>query len=251
MSGRYYIGKIGVSKVNLDTAVQHINESLLSNQTNYVCVTNSRTCYIANHDEYYCKIQNNSLLTVADGMSLVWIAHLNGFDDVGRVSGVDLMKRILENSDEKGYAHYFFGSTPDTIAEIGKRLKSTYPEIDVKGMVSPPFQPVEEFNIRKLADEINSLEPDFFWCGLGAPKQEKLMYLLQPLLKKTICIGVGLAFDYFVGNIKRAPKWMRNNGLEWIYRLAQQPKRINFKTIRALSAIIPYILKPVFKKSNP
>jgi len=245
---RFNIDKIGISAVNLAVTIDAVKKAYADGDIGYICVTNSRTCYIANRDEDYCRIQNDSLVTIPDGMPLVWIARLNGFKEVNRVSGIDLLRNLLGISTENNFSHYFFGSKPETISLIEQKLLQEYPSIDIRGIVSPPFQPIEKFNIQQIADEINRLEPTFFWCGLGAPKQEFLISSLQPRLKNTICIGVGLAFDYFAGTVKRAPSWMRRNGLEGIYRLIQQPGRINYKSIIALSSIIPFILKPLTRK---
>jgi N-acetylglucosaminyldiphosphoundecaprenol N-acetyl-beta-D-mannosaminyltransferase len=223
---RYSIGKIKINITNIDDTLCQIGNAIQKKQYGYICVTNSRTAYQANHDEEYLKIQNNSLMTVPDGIPLIWIAHNKGFKEVGRVCGPDLFPNILKISKEKNYSHFFFGSTPKTISIIKNKFKNEYPEIEIKGAVSPPFQPIEDYNIEELAKEINRLKPTFFWCGLGAPKQEQLMALLQPKLEATICVGIGLVFEYFANTVDRAPKWAQKIGLEWFFRLAQQPKKI-------------------------
>ncbi|MCB0454866.1 MAG: WecB/TagA/CpsF family glycosyltransferase [Aequorivita sp.] len=223
---RYYIGKIGISKVNLTTAFNFLQKAVADKKYGYVCVTNSRTVYISNHEEEYCAIQNGSMLTVPDGMPLVWIAHNQGLDEVGKTSGKDLMDAIFSISKEKGYSHYFYGSSQSALDSLEKNLLATYPGLDIKALVSPPFQPLEAFDVEGLAKEVNALAPTFFWCGLGAPKQERIMALLQPHLENTISIGVGLAFEYFAGTVSRAPVWMQKNGLEWIYRDVQQPMKL-------------------------
>lgn len=223
---RYSIGKILISKVNLKITLNKIKESLEKKQLGYICVTNARTSYLANHDAEYCEIQNNSLLTVPDGMPLVWTANNQGYKEVSKVSGKDLMDVIFKISVKNSYSHYFYGSTQNTIDLLKKNLKEQYSGLDIKRAVSPPFQPIEEYNIDALAEEVNTLQPTFFWCGLGAPKQENLMALLQPHLKQTISIGVGLAFEYFAGTVNRAPKIFQKLGLEWFFTIIQQPKKI-------------------------
>lgn len=220
---RYTIQRVSVSKINIRKTLMVIEEAFTKRRLGYVCVTNARTAHLANIDLEYCKIQNNSLLTVPDGIPLVWIAHTKGYDDVEKVSGKDLMDTAFEISEEKGYSHYFYGCSVSTIDLLKENLKNKYPKINIKGAVSPPFQPIEDFDIDNLVKELNILEPTFFWCGLGAPKQEKLIALLQPQLVSTICVGVGLAFEYIAGTVKRAPKWMQSSGLEWLYRVVQQP----------------------------
>jgi N-acetylglucosaminyldiphosphoundecaprenol N-acetyl-beta-D-mannosaminyltransferase len=159
-------------------------------------------------------------------MPLVWIAHKQGYKQTGKISGKDFMDAVFSASVENGYSHYFYGSTAETIGQIQLRLKEKYPGISILGAVSPPFQKIEEFDIDALAEKINELSPTFFWCGLGAPKQEFLISRLQEKLASTFSVGVGLAFEYYGGTVRRAPLWMRNAGLEWLYRLSQQPKNI-------------------------
>lgn len=224
--GRYKIGEIAISRINLLNTIKIIDKALQENRLGYICVTDARTAYLASQDKDYCYIQNNSFLTVPDGSSLVWIAHNKGFNDVDKVSGKDLMDAVFAISRSKNYSHYFFGSTPNTIARLTTSLQKQFPGLDIRASVSPPFQPLDQFDIDDLAKEVNQLKPDFFWCGLGAPKQEQLIAQLQPKLETTICVGVGLAFEYIACTVKRAPKWMQKSGFEWIYRLIQQPQNI-------------------------
>lgn len=222
---RFSIGKFNVSKVNLGGAIDYINQSIAQKKFGYICVSNARVAYQSNHDTDYCQIQKNSLLTVPDGKPLVWIAHNQGYKNVGQVAGNELFHGLLKESQTKGYSHYFYGSTPTTIQAMKEKLATDYPGVELKGAVSPPFQPIEKYDIIALAEDINAKAPTFFWVGLGAPKQERIMALLQPKLKSTICIGVGLVFEYYAGTVKRAPEWARKLGLEWLVRSVQQPKR--------------------------
>lgn len=223
---RYPIGDFLVSKVNLNSTLNYIKKCVSAGRTGYICVSNARVAYMSNHDPEYCAIQNNSLLTVPDGKPLVWIAHNKGYEDVGQVAGNELFHTLLKESGKNGFSHYFYGSTQSTIDKMKARVASEYPEAKIVDAVSPPFQPIESYDIDSLADEINEKAPTFFWVGLGAPKQERLMALLQPRLKRTICIGVGLVFEYYAGTVKRAPGWARKLGLEGMYRLVQQPGRL-------------------------
>jgi len=246
VSNRFTIDKIQISRVNMDLTLDAIDEALVKKNYGYLCVTNARTTYLANRDSTYCSIQNNSLLTVPDGMPLVWIANNFGFKEVQKVSGIDLMDSIFKKSLEKGYSHYFYGCSENTINLLQKKLKEKYSGIDIKGAVSPPFQPIEDYDIMVLSKEVNTLKPTFFWCGLGAPKQEKLIALLQPHLTQSISIGVGLAFEYFADTVKRAPKLIEKLGLEWFYRLGQQPKKI-FRFIGPFVFIFKFIIKSKLK----
>jgi len=250
MQDRFFIERIGISKVNLHDATAILSASLRAHRFGYVCVTNSRTVYLANHDQVYCSIQNNSLLTVPDGIPLVWIAHNLGFRGVDKVSGKSLMDEMFRLSAENRYSHYFFGSTNMTLEKMCENIRRKYGEIDIRGTVSPPFQPIESFDVRAIAEEINRLRPTFFWCGLGAPKQEQLMARLQPLLEETFCMGVGLAFEYFAGTVKRAPVWMQKTGLEGVYRIVQQPGRVNPASLKMWLSTLPFLLNTFFHRGN-
>jgi N-acetylglucosaminyldiphosphoundecaprenol N-acetyl-beta-D-mannosaminyltransferase len=246
---RYQINKVKISIVNIKQSIQLIDQAINDGHRGYICVTNSRTTYLANKDDSYCSIQNNSLLTLPDGAPLVWIAHNLRYYGVGRVSGKDLMDALFEISKEKRYSHYFYGGAQRTIDLMKANILQRYPDLKIKGAVSPPFQPLESFDIDALAKEINELRPSFFWCGLGAPKQERLIAALQPKLHSTISVGVGLAFDYFAGQIKRSPRWMQYIGMEWLYRLIQQPKKV-VRAILPFSYVLKYLIKSIIIKNE-
>jgi N-acetylglucosaminyldiphosphoundecaprenol N-acetyl-beta-D-mannosaminyltransferase len=246
MISRYSIGKIKISKTNLSRTISFLDDCIENKNYGYVCITNARTSFLANQDVTYCAIQNKSSLTVPDGMPLVWIAHNNVFNEVGKVSGKDLMDALFSVSVKEGFSHYFYGCSKKTIDLLQIKLSTTYPGLDIKAAISPPFQPIEDYDIEALAKHVNELKPTFFWCGLGAPKQERLMALLQPHLNYTISLGVGLAFEYFAGTVKRVPQSIEKFGLEWLFRCLQQP-------FKARRFIIPFfwigikILKSKFK----
>ena len=243
---RYNIGLFKVSRTNLSHALDYISNSIKKGNFGYICVSNARVAYQSNHDPEYCAIQNNSLLTVPDGKPLVWIAHNNGYKDVGQVAGNELFHALLNDSAKHGYSHYFYGSTPTTIEKMKERVAKEYPAAKIVRADSPPFQPIEAYDIDALAEEINRVAPTFFWIGLGAPKQERLMSLLQPKLRHTICIGVGLVFEYYAGTVKRAPKWARKMGLEGVVNCLQQPIKRGKRMIKTM----PWIIYELFSKNS-
>lgn len=233
MKTRFSVKKVNISITNLRDTVTFLNNCIEKGEYGYICVTNARTSYIANKNEYYCQIQNNSLMTVPDGTPLVWIANNKGVDGVGKVSGKDLMDEIFKISVQNNYSHYFYGCSEKTIKLLKLKLLKKYPSLQIKDAISPPFQPIEDYDIGELSSHINQLKPTFFWCGLGAPKQEILISLLQPHLEQTMTIGVGLAFEYFAGTVKRVPKQIERFGMEWLFRCFQQP-------IKARRFIMPF-----------
>jgi N-acetylglucosaminyldiphosphoundecaprenol N-acetyl-beta-D-mannosaminyltransferase len=227
MTDRYYINHVGVSITDLPKTIKSIQEHIeKGSTTEYICVTNVRAAYIGNHDSNYCKILNNSFLTIPDGKPLEWFAHFAGFDNVKKTSGPDLFKAICEVSRDKGYSHYFYGSSPDVINKMTSNLKNKYPGIKILGSVSPPFKSAHELVTDELINDINKENPTFLWVGLGAPKQEIFIDIIRKKIKKSILIGIGLVFEYEAGTVYRSPQWVSDMGFEWLYIWFQQPKKI-------------------------
>ena len=142
-----------------------------------------------------------------------------------RTTGPDLMGEIFRISVNQGYRHFFYGSTEETLGKLAERLEAAHGGIQIAGMYSPPFGPVSAAEDEEIVRLINEARADFVWVGLGAPKQERWMAEHQGKVKG-LMVGVGAGFDYFAGNIKRAPEWMQRGNLEWVYRLMQEPGRL-------------------------
>ena len=191
----------------------------------YICITNVHTTIMAHDDENYMKIQNGSILTLPDGAPLSAYLRKHGYEDARRVAGPDLMHEILKISAEHGWKHFFYGSTDETLELLNKAIQDKYPGVVVSGMVSPPFRTLTEEEDKEYIDMINAAKPDFVWVGLGAPKQEIWMAEHEDKID-AIMLGVGAAFNFEAGNVKRAPKWMQKLSLEWLFRLSQDPKRL-------------------------
>lgn len=191
----------------------------------YICVANVHTTVKSSEDDEYRAIQNGSVLTMPDGGPLSTVGRKRGAVQIARTTGPDYMGEIFRISAEKGYRHYFYGSTPETLEKLVRNIEKDYPGIIVVGKYSPPFRELTDEEDREIIAGICKAEPDFIWVGLGAPKQEKWMAAHQGRVKG-LMVGVGAGFDYFAGNISRAPEFMQKHSLEWLYRLMQDPKRL-------------------------
>ena len=154
------------------------------------------------------------------------------------MTGPDLMRELLKESGTKHYRHYFYGSTQETLDILREKITEKYPGAVIAGMYSPPFRPLTADEDAEIVEKINAAKPDFVWVGLGAPKQERWMAAHKDRVQ-ALMIGVGAAFDYEAGNIKRAPMWMQKHNLEWLYRLMQDPKRLFH---RYLKTNVKYLL---------
>lgn len=216
---------VNVCVTNMNEVIGTILDKLNTWKGKYICVANVHTTVTAYEDLDYRKIQNDAVMVLPDGGPLSEYCRSNGFPEAARVTGPDLMREMLIRSKEIGWRHLFYGSTQETLDKLKSVVEERYPGAVICDMISPPFRLLTASEDGEMIERINRANPDFIWVGLGAPKQEKWMAAHENRVNG-LMIGVGAAFDYESGNIKRAPKWMQKCNLEWLYRLMQDPKRL-------------------------
>lgn len=216
---------VDIAAINMNWLLDFTNEYIKDLSGDYMCVSNVHTTVISYEDKDYCDIQNSGIMAIPDGGPLSSVGKKRGHSNMERTTGPSYMEEILKISEQKGYNHYFYGSTEETLKKLNNKLIELYPNIKIVGMYSPPFRNLTQEEDISIVEMINKTNPDFIWIGLGAPKQEKWMYEHQGKINGFM-VGVGAAFDYLAGNINRAPEWMQKNNLEWLYRLIQDPKRL-------------------------
>lgn len=219
------IMRVDIAAIDMKWLVDYLIHNVKRLSGDYICVSNVHTTVTAFEDQEYCKVQNGGIMAIPDGGPLSSVGQKRGFKNMKRTTGPSLMHEIFQISAAKGYRHYFYGSTDETLKKLHSVLTESYPGIQIAGMYSPPFRSMTEDEDKTIVDKINATKPDFVWVGLGAPKQEKWMAAHQGRVN-ALMIGVGAGFDYHAGNIKRAPEWMQKHNLEWVYRLLQDPKRL-------------------------
>ena len=216
---------VNVAAINMEWLVKYLDENLEDIKGDYICVSNVHTTVTSYEDASYCAVQNGGLMAIPDGGPLSTLGQKRGHKNMERTTGPSLMGEIFRISTEKGYRHYFYGSEEETLELLYQKLTERYLGIQIVGMYSPPFRTLTEQEDKAVIARINETNPDFVWVGLGAPKQERWMAAHQGKING-LMIGVGAGFDYYAENIKRAPIWMQKHNLEWVYRLAQDPKRL-------------------------
>lgn len=216
---------VNIAAIDMEWLIDYLEKNIYVLSGDYICVSNIHTTVTAYEDPEYLKVQNGGIMAIPDGGPLSSVGQRRGFKNMKRTTGPSLMGEIFEISAEKGYRHYFFGSTDETLEKLYAALIDGYPGIQIAGMYSPPFRPMTEDEDKAIVKRINETKPDFVWVGLGAPKQEKWMAAHQGRVNG-LMVGVGAGFDYHAGNIDRAPEWMQKSNLEWVYRLLQDPKRL-------------------------
>ena len=228
-----------INVTNMKETVDYLTDHLEELRGDYICVSNVHTTMMSFRNADYNQVQNSGAMALPDGKPLSIVCRSRGFYDAERVPGPDLMPEIFKVSKEKGYRHYFYGSSPETLKKLRKELNRDYPWLNIAGMYSPPYRALTKQEDEQIVLEINDTEPDFIWVALGAPKQEEWMYRHQ-FQVKGVMLGVGAAFDFCAGTVRRAPAWMQELCLEWLYRLMQDPKRL---FSRYFSTNISFLLK--------
>lgn len=216
---------VNIAAIDMEWLIDFTKSNLKDLSGDYCCVSNVHTTVMSWEDENYCAIQNGGILAIPDGGPLSSVGRKRGYKRMKRTAGPSYMEEILTISVKEGWKHYFYGSTEETLKKLYKKLEENYSGIKVVGMYSPPFRPITEEENNIDIERINKANPDFVWVGLGAPKQEKWMAAHQGRVKGFM-VGVGAGFDYLAGNISRAPKWMQERNLEWLFRLIQDPYRL-------------------------
>jgi N-acetylglucosaminyldiphosphoundecaprenol N-acetyl-beta-D-mannosaminyltransferase len=218
---------VGISVLDQDRAREFLFDAVRNGKRGYVTITNVHSVSEAQRDPELRRILNNALLATPDGMPLVWMGRLQGHRSIRRVYGPDLVLNLCEHSRSSGFSHFFFGGKPGVAEELACVLQTRFPGLRVAGTFSPPFGALNEEERDTLVKNVSETRPDFFWVGIGMPKQEKFMAEFISILPEAkIFIGVGAAFDFFTGRVRQAPRWMMRSGLEWLFRLFQEPTRL-------------------------
>ncbi|MGN0033248.1 MAG: WecB/TagA/CpsF family glycosyltransferase [Candidatus Limimorpha sp.] len=208
---RFRVGKVFISRITPDKAVEKIEEAIKEGRREYICISTARTVNTANSDAAYREVMANSMLNTTDGMPLVWAAKLWGLKDVERTMGPALFNTMLSNG--KSYKHFLVGDTDEILAAVSERYSKEY-GAQIVGTVSPPFCKVEEFDYEGYAEKINQSDADIVWVSMTAPKQDFFSAKILPLLKNGIvCIGVGAAFRYNLKDYKEPNKLIQKLGL--------------------------------------
>jgi N-acetylglucosaminyldiphosphoundecaprenol N-acetyl-beta-D-mannosaminyltransferase len=172
-------------------------------------------------------ISDPRVLAVPDGQPLVWALKALGHPDASRVYGPNLMAAYMERSTRTGTRHYLYGGrNQGALVQLVNELRRRYPGLQIVGGYSPPFRPLTPDEEAFVVDDIHRSGADVVWVGTGQPKQEQWMYAFRDRLDAPILAGVGAAFDFHAGLVPQAPAWMQASGLEWVYRLAQEPRRL-------------------------
>ena len=224
-SEKFKLFGIDYSVARTEEAVLHVMRHIKELSGEYICFSNVHTSVMARENPDYAAVLNGSAFTFPDGSSVAQLQRKKGILGAERVAGPDFMEHMFRDTADGHISHYFYGASQETLDALKTNLEKKYPGIDIRGLYSPPFRPLTEEEDKADVEMINASGADIVWIGLGAPKQEKWMQAHKGRIKG-VMMGVGAGFDFHAGTIKRAPLWIQKIGLEWLYRLFQDPGRL-------------------------
>lgn len=218
---------IYVNNVNMEETVQFIDNLIIEKQKSYIVAVNVDVIIKVEQDAYLKKIVDEANMVLVDGQPLVWIAKWHKKPVKAKISGSDLVPQLCENAAKKGHTIFIIGGKDGIAQRAQKKLEEQFPAINIVGTYAPPYgfeKNVEE--LRKINEMISKVHPDLLIACFGCPKQEKWIYENYQKYDATVSVCAGATVDFLAGNIKRAPKWISNIGLEWLFRAFHDPKRL-------------------------
>lgn len=217
---------VPLDAVTMDEALDRITEMVESGRPHYVVTPNVDFLVQAQKNRELHRILCEADLVLCDGQPLVWASRWLGNPLPERVAGADLTPRLLEQAAQKGHRVFLLGASPDSNDEACRRLRLRHPDLQLVGQYSPPFCALEEMDHEATICRIRAAEPDILLISFGCPKQEQWIARNYRALGVPVCLGLGATIDFLAGRVRRAPAWMQQSGLEWTYRLLQEPRRL-------------------------
>jgi len=224
---RFSVLGVNVDAVQIDEVITRMREWIGAGEASrYIAVTGMHGVMEARHDPRFKRVLAEADLVVPDGMPLVWIGKLRGYVLQRRVYGPELMLEFCRKTANIGWRHFFYGGDAGVAEGLVESLAKSCPGIQIAGTYCPPFRPLTVEEDAQIVDAIHLAAPDVLWVGLSTPKQEMWMREHRDRLGVPVMVGVGAAFDFLSARKRQAPKWIREHGLEWLFRVLQEPRRL-------------------------
>jgi len=217
---------VKVSAVDMKRALEFAVRQIDRGEPGYVCFAGVHGVMEAQRDPALLRIFNRAAMAAPDGMPMTWMGRLQGRRSMDRVFGPDFMLELCRISVERGYRNFLFGGKPGVAGLLGKNLQCRFPGLRIAGTFTPPFRPLTPDEADSLIAQVRHAKPHILWVGLSTPKQERFMARFVGRLGVPLLAGVGAAFDFHTGSLRDSPHWMKRAGLQWLHRLAQEPRRL-------------------------
>lgn len=240
---------VGISPTTIEGTLARFEDWISRGSPNYVCVTGVHGVMESQRDAELRRIHNGAGLVVPDGMPLVWLCRADGHEGTERVYGPDLLLAACEWSIAANASHFFYGGAEGVPDRLADRLRSRFRGLRVAGTYSPPFRELTSEEDAAVVRRIDDSGADIVWVGLSTPKQERWMAAHVGRLTAPVLVGVGAAFDFHSGRKRQAPSWMQRNGLEWLFRTLQEPRRLGPRYLRNNPAFMLQLLRRMPRSS--
>lgn len=245
----FYILGVKISAIDMDEACSVVQGAIAKRQKKYICVCPVSTIMECQKDNQVLESVNSADLATPDGMAVVWLGRMFGYRNIRRVYGPELMEALCAISAKSGFKNYLYGSTREVLGKLKERLTKCYPGLTISGVFSPPFRKLSDGEDNQIVEELNNNAPDIIWVGLGSPKQDLWMHEHRNRLNAPVLIGVGAAFDFLSGTKLQAPRWIRDHGFEWLFRLVTEPKRLWRRYLIDNSLFIYFVMVELITKA--
>jgi N-acetylglucosaminyldiphosphoundecaprenol N-acetyl-beta-D-mannosaminyltransferase len=232
---------VQVSAANPVTAVVEISRWIQEGRRGYVTLTGVHGIMESVRNTEIERAHNVAGLVLPDGTPLVWMLRHGGFKSAAVVRGPDLLLALFARSETAGYRHFLYGARPHTLERLKSNLRQKFPAAEIVGTHAPPFRPAGADEDEAVIDAINASSADIVWVGLSTPKQELWMARHRHRLSAPALVGVGAAFDFHAGLAREAPRWLQGTGLEWVFRMAMEPRRLGGRYLRNNPAFLMLI----------
>ncbi len=239
---------VTVHRTTLDAVIERLDLFVRSGRPHQVVTVNMDFLRIARSDAGFRETLNGADLSVADGVPVIWASRLLGAPLLERVTGVDIVERGAALAAAHGYSIFLLGAEPGVAAEAAAKLTHRFPGLRIAGAYAPPFGPFSDDEQARMLTMVRTARPDILFVAFGAPRQD--IWIRQHLqsLGVPVCVGVGGAFNFIAGRLSRAPQWMQRSGMEWTYRLGQEPRRL---WRRYLVGDLPIFLRIIGARALP
>ena len=221
-----------VEPLDMATALDRIHTSLVSRRKGYICMGGVHGIMEAQRSAAVRCAFADSLMTLPDGMPLVWVGHKQGFTQMSRVAGPDLMLEVFRSTQFTQHSHFFYGGKLGVAEALTANLKRRFPGTRIAGTYTPPFRDLNYEEECELIARVRRTKPSIIWVGISTPRQELFMRKYLPALNTSLMFGVGAAFDFHTGRIKDCAEWVKGAGLQWLHRLVQDPRHLLWRYLR-------------------
>lgn len=217
---------VGIDAVDMEQALALIANLIGRNRIGYICAVGVHGILQALHSPEVARALADALIVLPDGAPTVWVGRMQGMAGINHVTGPAIMREMLRRSEFSGLSHFFYGGKPGIAEELAATVQRDFPWTRVAGTYTPPFRDLTKHEELEVASRMNALRPDVIWIGISTPRQDLLMRRLSVYLDNGLMFGVGAAFDFLTGHIRDCSPWVKRAGLQWLHRLAQEPRRL-------------------------